>query len=72
MLEVRGRGLLLGIVLESNVAGELAAKATSNGLLLNAPNKGVIRIAPALIVTKSQLKEFVKIFSKSLSEVLNG
>ncbi len=72
VLEVRGRGLLLGIVLESNVAGELAAKATSNGLLLNAPNKGVIRIAPALIVTKSQLKEFVKIFSKSLSEVLNG
>ena len=72
VLEVRGRGLLLGIVLESNVASELAAKATSNGLLLNAPNKGVIRIAPALIVTKSQLKEFVKIFTKSLSEVLNG
>jgi acetylornithine aminotransferase len=72
VLEVRGRGLLLGIVLESNVASELAAKATSNGLLLNAPHKGVIRIAPALIVTKSQLKEFVKIFSKSLSEVLNG
>jgi len=32
----------------------------------------VIRIAPALIVTKAQLKEFVKIFSKSLDEVKNG
>ncbi len=70
--EVRGRGLLLGIVLDSNVATELANKAASHGLLLNAPNKNVIRIAPALVVSKAQLKEFVKIFAKSLGEVLNG
>ena len=70
--EVRGRGLLLGIVLDENIASDLLIKASANGLLLNAPNKNVIRIAPALIVTKAQLKEFVKIFSKSLDEVKNG
>ncbi len=70
--EVRGRGLLLGIVLESNLAPSIVAKAQENGLLLNAPNKNVIRIAPPLIVTKKQLKEFVKIFVQTVNEVHNG
>ena len=69
---VRGRGLLLGIVLESNVAQALAEKAMGNGLLLNAPSKNVIRIAPALIVSKKELREFIDIFGESLNEVLNG
>lgn len=69
---VRGRGLLLGIVLELNVAQALVEKAMRNGLLINAPAKDVIRIAPALIVSKKELQEFVKIFTKSLHEVLNG
>ena len=70
--EVRGRGLLLGIVLDSNIAPAVVSKARARGLLLNAPDKNVIRIAPALIVSKIELREFVKIFSKSLDEVKNG
>ncbi len=72
VVEVRGRGLLLGIVLDSNVATAVTAKAMSNGLLINAPSKNVIRIAPAFIVSKKQLGEFVKIFARTLDEVLNG
>ena len=70
--EVRGRGLLLGIVLDLNIASAVVSKARTNGLLLNAPDRNVIRIAPALIVRKAELKEFVKIFHKSLDEVQNG
>ena len=70
--EVRGRGLLLGIVLDSNIATSVVSKARARGLLLNAPDKNVIRIAPALIVSENELREFVKIFSKSLDEVQNG
>lgn len=70
--EVRGRGLLLGIVLDSNIATAVVAKARTRGLLINAPDKDVLRIAPALIVSKTELREFVKIFSKSLDEVQNG
>lgn len=70
--EVRGRGLLIGIVLESNIASAVVSRARTNGLLINAPDKSVIRIAPALIVSKPELREFVKIFSKSLDEVQNG
>ena len=69
---VRGRGLLLGIVLEANIAQALVERAMSNGLLLNAPTKNVIRIAPALIVSKKELRQFIDIFGKSLNEVLNG
>ena len=70
--EVRGRGLLIGIVLESNIASAVVSRARTNGLLINAPDKGVIRIAPALTVSKPELREFIKIFSKSLDEVQNG
>ena len=72
VLEVRGRGLLLGVVLESNLASAIASKAMSNGLLLNAPSKNVIRIAPALTVSKTQLRDFVKLFAKTVHQVQNG
>lgn len=70
--EVRGRGLLIGIVLDSNIASAVVSRARTNGLLINAPDKSVIRIAPALTVSKAELREFIKIFSKSLDEVQNG
>ena len=69
---VRGRGLLLGIVLESPVASDVADKAMQRGLLVNAPGKNVIRIAPALTVSKKELREFVSAFAGVLNEVLNG
>lgn len=72
VVEVRGRGLLLGVVLESNLASAIASKAMSNGLLLNAPSKNVIRLAPALTVSKTQLRDFVKLFAKTVHQVQNG
>ena len=70
--QVRGRGLLIGIVLQSPVASQVAAKAMTKGLLINAPGKNVIRIAPALIVSKKEINQFIKLFSETLDEVLNG
>ena len=69
---VRGRGLLLGILLDSPVASDVASKAMQRGLLVNAPGKNVIRIAPALTVSKKELREFVETFAHVLDEVLNG
>ena len=64
--------MLLGIVLESPVASDVADKAMQRGLLVNAPGKNVIRIAPALTVSKKELREFVSAFAGVLNEVLNG
>jgi acetylornithine aminotransferase len=67
--EVRGKGLLLGIVLANPVAQKLIPIATASGLLLNATSENVIRIAPPLVVKKKQIEEFITIFKKCLKEV---
>ena len=68
--EVRGSGLLIGIVLDRDCASDVVAKARDLGLLLNAPAKNVVRIAPALTVTKAQINEFIKKFEQALGLVL--
>jgi acetylornithine aminotransferase len=72
VIEVRGRGLLLGIVLQDPIAQKLIPIATSKGLLLNATNPHVIRLAPALVVTQEQIDEFVSVFAQCLAEVHRG
>jgi acetylornithine aminotransferase len=56
---VRGRGLLLGIVLSAPHAKDVEMAARDAGYLLNAAAPNVIRLAPPLIITESQLDEFV-------------
>lgn len=71
VLEVRGRGLLIGLVLKSGNAKALAADLLVNGVLINATSDEVIRIAPALIVSKKNVLDFVAAFRKSMV-ALNG
>jgi acetylornithine aminotransferase len=66
--EVRGAGLLIGIELEAGNSKEIGAKMLAAGVLVNAPNPSTIRIAPALIVTDAQIKKFIAIFRKVLSD----
>ncbi len=69
VLDVRGRGLLLGIVLKAEIAFDLRDGLLQAGILVNAPTPNVIRIAPALTVTEKEVKKFITIFTKVLSEV---
>jgi len=66
--EVRGAGLLIGIELESLKASEIATAMRDAGVLVNAANATTIRIAPALIVTDVQIKKFISIFRKVISD----
>ena len=66
---VRGRGLLLGIVLKRESAKRLFQICQSNGLLVNAPNSHVIRIAPPLNISSKEVTTFIAIFKKSLDEL---
>ena len=65
--EVRGRGLLLGIVLTQDWAKEIANYLLAKGVLVNAPNENTIRIAPPLIVTQKECAKFIKIFDEVIS-----
>ena len=56
---VRGRGLLLGVVLTGPRGKEAEAAARDAGFLVNAAAPDVIRLAPPLIITEAQLDAFV-------------
>ena len=70
--EARGRGLLIGIVVEGSKAKDLAARLLSLGFLVNAANDDVIRIAPAYIVTQKQIMAFVRAFADACEEIYGG
>ena len=57
--EVRGRGMLLGVVLTDDVAPAVAAAALDAGWVINAPRPSVLRVAPPLISTRDDLQGFL-------------
>jgi acetylornithine aminotransferase len=56
---VRGRGLLLGVVLTAPSAKEVEAAARGAGYLVNATAPNVVRLAPPLIITAAQVEAFL-------------
>jgi len=70
--EVRGAGLLLGVVLAEPVAGAVAAAALRHGLIVNAANENVIRIAPPLIIGPAEVEQFARRFGAALAEVVSA
>ncbi|RKR74462.1 acetylornithine transaminase [Frondihabitans australicus] len=68
IVEVRGRGLLIGVGLDEPIAAEISAKALDAGLIINAPNDSSLRIAPPLIVGDAEIAEF----TSTLTSVLKG
>ena len=65
--EVRGSGLLLGIVLTNPISKELMKRLLELKVLVNSPSDDVIRIAPAYVVSDSQIEEFITTFRKAIS-----
>ena len=57
---VRGRGMLLGVVLTKEVAPQVAEAALAAGFIVNAPRPDVIRLAPPLISTPEDLAGFLE------------
>jgi acetylornithine/N-succinyldiaminopimelate aminotransferase len=59
--EVRGRGLLLAMVLRDERAAAIVERAMGAGLLLNAPRPGVLRFMPALNVSHDEIDQMASI-----------
>lgn len=57
--DVRGAGLLIGIVLTHPVAKQVEAAARAAGYLVNPAKPNVIRLAPPLVLTEVQAENFV-------------
>ncbi|MFM8238762.1 MAG: acetylornithine transaminase [Actinomycetota bacterium] len=66
---VRGKGLLLGIVLGVPVASDLEAACRRNGLIVNAIGSDVIRLAPPLVVNDADLDLVAERWAAAVGEV---
>lgn len=66
---VRGRGLMLGVVLKGEWAKEAVAKGPDYGLIINAPSARVVRITPPLIITDAELTEAADRFARLLTDI---
>lgn len=70
--EVRGEGLLIGIVVAELKAKEAAQGLQERGFLVNAANENVIRLAPSYLVSESQIMKFATAFNEVCEEIYRG
>ena len=64
---ITGLGMMLGIELKTNNAGEIAKKCSENGLLiLTAKNK--LRMLPPLVITKEEIDKGIAILKQFLED----
>jgi len=72
---VRGKGLLNAILIndaiDSKTAWEICLKLRDNGLLAKPTHGNIIRFAPPLVISESQLIDCVNIITKTLSNFEN-
>jgi len=66
-LEVRGRGLLRGLVI-SGAPAQVTTKCREKGLLLSIAGDKVVRFAPPFVVERADLDEAVSILRGALAE----
>jgi acetylornithine/N-succinyldiaminopimelate aminotransferase len=68
--EVRGRGLMLGVGLEEGIdAAAVGADLLRNGLVVNVPEPGTIRLLPPLTIGSAEVERAVESIRPSLSSV---
>ncbi|MEU1809159.1 acetylornithine transaminase [Micromonospora aurantiaca (nom. illeg.)] len=65
--EVRGAGLLLGVVLDQPVSAAAVAALREAGFLVNPVQPDVVRLAPPLILTAAQADAFLAALPAALS-----
>lgn len=69
---VRGKGLLNALIINNeghkNLAWDICLKLMENGLLSKPTHTNIIRFAPPLVITESQLIDCIEIIKKTIHE----
>ena len=69
--EVRGRGLLVAMEFNSDIAGSLITACLERGLLVNRVKPNALRFIPPLIIGNDDVDEALSILDKALSTIVN-
>lgn len=64
VVDVRGRGLMIGVELDRKCA-DIVDFAMKKGVLLNCTSEKVLRIAPPLVITKEQIDSVVAVLEQA-------
>ncbi|WP_424354366.1 aspartate aminotransferase family protein [Methanobacterium sp. MBAC-LM] len=68
--DVRGKGLLIAIeLIDNDAASSINSKCLDKGLILNVTHGNIVRIFPALNISKEEMEEGLKIFENTLREL---
>ncbi len=71
--EVRGRGLMLGVGLESGIdAAKVGGELLERGLIVNVPEPGTLRLLPPLTVDSAQIERAAGLIAESLLSYAAG
>lgn len=62
--EVRGMGLMLGVVMEAEQAKAFKKFALSKNVLVNVAAESVVRLLPPLVITRKQLAQFSSVLEE--------
>ncbi len=68
--EIRGQGLMLGIVL-ARPCGELVGRALQQGLLINVTAENVVRLLPSLIFSRDDAQQLLDILCPLITNFLS-
>jgi acetylornithine/N-succinyldiaminopimelate aminotransferase len=60
---------MFGVELKGDVGPKIFAKCLEHGLIINCTQGNVLRIMPALVVTKKQIDKAVYVIGKSIEAV---
>jgi acetylornithine/N-succinyldiaminopimelate aminotransferase len=68
--DVRGRGLLLAVEFEQEIAADLLTAALERGFIMNSPLPNAVRLMPPLVLTEAEADEAVALLDASIEAVV--
>lgn len=68
--DVRGVGLMFGVEVKGDIGPKISAKCLERRLIINCTQGNVLRVMPALVVTKKQIDRAVHILDCSIGDVV--
>jgi len=67
--KVKGKGLMIGVKLDTEDGSDIVKKAMEKGLLINLLNHNVLRFVPPLIITKEEIAKGMNILEEVFVEM---